>query len=53
MSLLPDDVSAEGIAAVWDELNDATGMKELGSGFEQPGKFAEQAAKKLGLEPGG
>ena len=51
MSLLPDDVSAEGIAAVWEELNDETGMKELSSGFEQPGKFAEQAAKKIGLEP--
>ena len=49
MSLLPDDVSPEGIAAVWDELNDEKGMRELGAGFEQPGKFAEQAAKKLGL----
>jgi NAD(P)-dependent dehydrogenase (short-subunit alcohol dehydrogenase family) len=50
MSLLPDDVSAEGVAAVWDELNDEAGMKELSAGFEQPGKFAEQAANKLGLK---
>jgi NAD(P)-dependent dehydrogenase (short-subunit alcohol dehydrogenase family) len=50
MSLLPADVSAEGIAAVWDDLNAEAGMKELGSGFEQPGKFAEQAAKKLGVK---
>ena len=49
MSLLPNDLSPEGIAAVWDELNDENGMRELGAGFEQPGKFAEQAAKKLGL----
>jgi len=49
MSLLPDDLSPEGIAAVWDELNDEQGMRELGSGFEQPGKFAEQATKKLGI----
>jgi NAD(P)-dependent dehydrogenase (short-subunit alcohol dehydrogenase family) len=53
MSLLPDDVSAEGVAAVWDELNDEAGMRELSAGFEQPGKFAEQAAKKLGLKLAG
>jgi NAD(P)-dependent dehydrogenase (short-subunit alcohol dehydrogenase family) len=53
MSLLPDDVSAEGVAAVWDELNDAAGMKDLSAGLEQPGKFAEQAAKKLGLKLAG
>ena len=46
---LGDELSPEGIAAVWDELNDENGMRELGAGFEQPGKFAEQAAKKLGL----
>lgn len=50
MSLLPEDVSPEGIAAVWDELNDEAGMKELAAGFEQPGKFAQQAATKLGLD---
>jgi NAD(P)-dependent dehydrogenase (short-subunit alcohol dehydrogenase family) len=49
MSLLPDDITPEGIAAVWDELNDEKGMRELGAGFEQPGKFAEQAARKMGL----
>jgi len=53
MSLLPDDVSPEGIASVWDELNGEEGMKELSAGFEQPGKFAEQAARKLGLDPTG
>jgi NAD(P)-dependent dehydrogenase (short-subunit alcohol dehydrogenase family) len=50
LSLLPDAVSPEGIAAAWEQLNDETGMKELGAGFEQPGKFAEQAAAKLGLD---
>jgi NAD(P)-dependent dehydrogenase (short-subunit alcohol dehydrogenase family) len=49
MSLLPDDLTPEGIAAVWDDLNDEKGMRELNAGFEQPGKFAEQAARKLGL----
>ena len=50
MSLLPENVSPEGIAAAWDELNDEAGMKELAAGFEQPGKFAQQAAIKLGLD---
>jgi NAD(P)-dependent dehydrogenase (short-subunit alcohol dehydrogenase family) len=49
MSLLPDDLTPEGIAAVWDDLNDEKGMREFNAGFEQPGKFAEQAARKLGL----
>ena len=49
MSLLPDDLTPEGIAAVWNDLNDEKGMRELTAGFEQPGKFAEQAARKLGL----
>jgi NAD(P)-dependent dehydrogenase (short-subunit alcohol dehydrogenase family) len=53
LSLLPDAVSPEGIAAAWEQLNDETGMKELGAGFEQPGKFAEQAAAKLGLDLAG
>jgi NAD(P)-dependent dehydrogenase (short-subunit alcohol dehydrogenase family) len=50
LSLLPDAVSPEGVAAAWEQLNDETGMRELGAGFEQPGKFAEQAAAKLGLD---
>jgi NAD(P)-dependent dehydrogenase (short-subunit alcohol dehydrogenase family) len=53
MSLLPEDVSPEGIAAVWDELNGEAGMKELAAGFEQPGKFAQQAAEKLNLDLAG
>lgn len=50
LSLLPDEVSAEGIAAAWDKINDLTDMRELQSGFEQPGKFAKQAATRLGLD---
>jgi len=50
MSLAPDDVSAEGIAAAWNDIDDVNGMRELQSGFEQPSKFAGQAAKKLGLD---
>lgn len=50
LSLAPENVSAEGIAAAWDAINADAGMRELGSGFEQPTKFAIQAAQKLGLD---
>jgi len=50
LSLAPDDVSAEGIAAAWEAIDVDTGMRELQSGFEQPTKFAAQAASKLGLD---
>jgi NAD(P)-dependent dehydrogenase (short-subunit alcohol dehydrogenase family) len=50
LSLAPDDVSAEGIAAAWNDIDDVNGMRELQSGFDQPTKFAGQAAKKLGLK---
>ena len=48
LSLLPDDVSAEGISAAWDNIDDTNGMREFQVGFEQPEKFAKQAAAKLG-----
>ena len=50
LSLAPENVSAEGIAAAWEAINAEAGMRELGSGFEQPTKFAMQAALKLGLD---
>jgi len=50
LSLAPDAVTAEGIAAAWSTIDNNDGMRELQSGFEQPGKFATQAAKKLGLD---
>ena len=51
-SLAPDALSAEGIAAAWSTINSVDGMRQLQSGFEQPTKFAAQAAKKLGLDLG-
>lgn len=51
LSLAPDDVSPEGIAAAWGTIDSESDMQELQSGFEQPTKFATQAAKKLGLKP--
>ena len=53
MSLLPDGMTPEGIAAAWDQINDEQDLRELQAGFEQPGKFAEQTAKKLGLDLAG
>jgi hypothetical protein len=50
VNLHPDDVSAEGVAAAWDSINDEAGMKEFAGGFEQTGKFAQQGAEKLGLD---
>lgn len=50
LSLLPDDLTPEGIAEVWDQINDEQGMRELQAGFEQPAKIAKQAAEKLGLD---
>jgi NAD(P)-dependent dehydrogenase (short-subunit alcohol dehydrogenase family) len=50
VNLLPDKLSAEGVAAAWDTINDQAGMQEFQGGFEQTGKFAQQGAEKLGLD---
>lgn len=47
VNLLPDNVSAEGLAAAWDKIDDTGNMRELQFGFEQPEKFARQAGEKL------
>jgi NAD(P)-dependent dehydrogenase (short-subunit alcohol dehydrogenase family) len=50
VNLLPDDVTAEGVAAAWEAINDEAGMQEFTGGFEQTTKFATQGAKKLGIK---
>jgi NAD(P)-dependent dehydrogenase (short-subunit alcohol dehydrogenase family) len=50
VNLLPDHVSAEGVAAAWKTINDEAGMKEFTGGFEQTTKFATQGAKNLGIK---
>ncbi|MDH3747174.1 MAG: SDR family NAD(P)-dependent oxidoreductase [Gammaproteobacteria bacterium] len=50
INLLPDKLTAEGIAEAWDAINDEARMKELTSGFEQTSKFAMQGAQKLGID---
>lgn len=49
-SLLPDDLTPEGVAAAWDRFDNESGMKEFTSGFEQSSKFAIKAAQKLGID---
>jgi len=53
ISLLPDDVSAEGIAAAWDDISNEDGMQDLQAGFEQTTKFAKLGAAKMGIDIGG
>jgi NAD(P)-dependent dehydrogenase (short-subunit alcohol dehydrogenase family) len=50
ISLLPDSLSAEGVAAAWDTIADEEGMQNFTSGFEQATKFATKNAAKLGIE---
>jgi len=50
VNLLPNDVSAEGVAAAWEAINDETGKQEFTGGFEQTNKFANKAAKNLGIK---
>lgn len=50
LSLAPDQITADGVANAWDKIDDETGMRELQNGFEQTGKFAQQAAAATGIE---
>jgi NAD(P)-dependent dehydrogenase (short-subunit alcohol dehydrogenase family) len=50
LSLLPDRLSAEGVAAAWDTIADHDGMQIFASGFEQASKFANLSAAKTGIK---
>ena len=50
LSLLPDKLSAEGIAAAWDTIVAEEGMQIFTSGFEQASKFAIKNAANLGIK---
>jgi len=52
VSLLPDNVTAEGIADAWNAITDEPGMQCLQAGFEQTTKFAKMGAAKMGIDPG-
>ena len=53
VNLLPDNLSAEGVAEAWAAMNNEDGMQEFTGGFEQTGKFAQQGAASLGIDLGG
>ena len=49
-SLLPDNLSAEGVAAAWNAITEEQDMRIYASGFDQASKFATKNAEKLGIE---
>lgn len=50
ISLLPDKLSPEGIAAAWEAITNEDGMKIFASGFEQASKFAIKGAEKMSID---
>lgn len=50
VSLLGDNLSAEGVAAAWDAIADHENMQIFASGFEQASKFAALSAAKTGIK---
>ncbi|TXS96506.1 SDR family NAD(P)-dependent oxidoreductase [Parahaliea maris] len=48
--LSPEEQTPEGIAAHWDEINNAAGARELQGGFEQSVKMLTVAAAGLGIK---
>jgi len=53
LSLAGSDLSAEGIASAWEDINSEEGMQEFTGGFQQTQKFAAQGAKALGIDLSG
>jgi len=50
LNLLPENATAEGLAAAWENVNDERDMQEFHSGFDQTTKFATKAAESLGID---
>ncbi|MDJ0916568.1 MAG: SDR family NAD(P)-dependent oxidoreductase [Woeseiaceae bacterium] len=50
VSLLPDNLSADGIAAAWEAISATDGMRELNVGSDQTMKFAQKGAEALGID---
>jgi len=51
VSLLPDKLSAEGVAAAWHDITNHDNMQIFASGFEQASKLAALSAAKTGIKP--
>ena len=52
-NLLPDELSAEGVADAWSAIDAESGMREFQGGFEQATKFATQAATRMNIDLSG
>ena len=50
INLLPENLSAEGVADAWNSITDESRMKALKMGFEQASKLAMKAATNLGID---
>jgi len=50
ISLLPDQLSPEGVAAAWASIADEHDMQIFASGFEQASKFVSKNAEKTGIK---
>lgn len=50
INLLPENLSAEGVADAWISITDESRMKALKMGFEQASKLAMKAATNLGID---
>ena len=50
INLLPDQLSAEGVAGAWASIADESGMRELKTGFDQASKLVMKAATNLGID---
>ena len=50
INLLPENLSAEGVADAWGSIMDESRMKELKMGFEQASKLAMKAATNLSID---
>ena len=50
VNLLPDKLSADGVAAAWDAISNEDNMQELKAGFEQTNKYALMGAANLGID---
>lgn len=50
ISLLPNELSAEGVAAAWNTISAEEGMEIFSNGFDQASKFAKRNAEKMGIK---
>lgn len=50
VNLLPDNLTADGIADAWDAIDNELGMRQLQRGSDQTAKLALKSAENLGID---